>query len=207
MRFFQIAEALCRAVGNAIRPGFIEAGLAMRVVLRIQRVRRVLLALETLFLVGVVVRRVRRGAVPAEVPAGEAEALPVLPPACARRLPRRLGWLCPLVPGEAACFAEQLRQVLAEPGIQALLACCPQAVRAVAPLCRMLGIARADFVPGHVDPVRVKVVRVRRKRVRPALIDPVLEDAHYAFSGVPRRLRLWPLPGRRPVFGADPALG
>lgn len=55
-------------------------------------------------------------------------------------LPRRFGWLLPLVPFEAACFAGQIRAVLAEPEMVALLAAAPQARRVLGPVCRMLGI-------------------------------------------------------------------
>lgn len=193
--FFAIAEALCRAIGNAIRPGFIEAGLAMRVVRRIHRVRRALLALEALFAAGRVVRRTERSLRSgAELTAGGAEVRPCLPDASAR-LPRRFGWLCPLVPGEAACHGGQLRVLLAEPGMQDLLAACPQAVRLLAPVCRMLGIERAAYTPpGVLDggpAIRARFDRVRVSRRRARLVnDPVVDDAHFAFSGVPRRFRL-----------------
>eukprot|EP01037_Dinobryon_pediforme_P005986 gene5986-6058_t len=192
-RIFDISEALCRAIGNAIRPRFISAALAMAVVLRIQRVRGVLLALEARFVAGTL-RRVQRVSV-----VDEGVAAPdgvVMPP---RRSPVRpvaggvLGWLCPLVPGEAACFAGHMRVVLAEPEMQALLAACPQAVRALGPLCRMLGIERSAFVPAGLAPAVVRVrVRVRKVRVLRAkkVVDWAASDAHYAASGVPRRFGL-----------------
>ena len=150
-RFFDIAEALCRAVANAIRPGFIEAAMAMLVIRRIQRVRGVLLALEARFLAGTLVRHRRHD-----------DGLPVVrerrawasPPAT--RFPRRFAWLCPLVPADAACYAEHLRVVLAEPGMVRLLAECPQAVRAVRPICRMLGIELSlSGPPGDDEPLVV----------------------------------------------------
>jgi hypothetical protein len=154
-RIFDIVGALCLAVGNAIRPGFIQATMAMLVCRRIMRVRGLLLGLEARFLAGTLKSCPGRGAgrvVPAGLVASVDLGLPVVP----RRVgclpagvPRRFAWLCVLVPGEAACFAGQLRVVLAEPGMAALLAACPQAVRIVRPLCWMLGIARADFVPGE----------------------------------------------------------
>jgi hypothetical protein len=149
-RFFDIAEALCRAVGNAIRPGFIQVAMAILVVRRIHRVRGVLLALEARFLAGGILPGCRSAAdVTARVRRSGASG----PAECADvRLPRRFAWLCGLVPGEAACFAGQLRVVLAEPGMVALLASCPQAVRVVQPLCRMLGIARTDYVPDERAP-------------------------------------------------------
>jgi hypothetical protein len=46
----------------------------------------------------------------------------------------------------------------------ALLASCPQAVRIVRPLCWMLGIAQADFVPGPAvaEPADSPVASVAR---------------------------------------------
>jgi hypothetical protein len=189
-RFFGIAEALCRAVGNAIRPGFIDAVLAMIVVRRIQRVRFLLFALEARFLAGRVLRRVARVSVGAEVPARE----PAVRVARAGRLPRDFGWLCPLVPSTAATYAEHMRIVLAEPGMQALLAGCPQAVRVLGPVCRMLGIARSEYVPEGAEPVRVVRVRapvvVRVSRAAQRVLDLAREDAHYAITQVPRKWRL-----------------
>ncbi|MBV8520815.1 MAG: hypothetical protein JOY71_01565, partial [Acetobacteraceae bacterium] len=55
------------------------------------------------------------------------------------RLPRKLGWLIPLVPGTAA-YAGQVQHLLADPEMAALLAGSPQAGHILRPLCRMLGI-------------------------------------------------------------------
>lgn len=208
-RFFEIAEALCAAIGKAVGAGFIAAALALMVVRRIQRVRRMLLVLEARYLAG---RVLRRQVTPVTVPveAGLAEAAEAAPPARqvpVRRMPLRFGWLCPLVPGEAACFAGQMRVVLAEPGMQDLLAACPQAVRLLRPLCRMLGIERAAYVPpcawadeegcAELRPRRrLRVRRPRMRRVpREIEVDLEAEDAHFAFTGVPRRFRLRPRPG------------
>eukprot|EP01037_Dinobryon_pediforme_P004341 gene4341-4390_t len=181
-RFFDIASRLCLAVGNAIRPGFIDAALAMLVVRRIQRVRNILLALEARFLAGQVRRR---QSVSVSVMQEGVEAVVRRRAASPARLAGPLGWLCPLVPAEAACFAGHLRVVLAEPEMQALLAGCPQAVRVLGPLCRMLGIERAAYVPGYVEVVRVRARVAKAPLVRVAEVDPRV--AHYASSGVPRR--------------------
>lgn len=66
------------------------------------------------------------------------------------RLPIGFGWLLPLVPGEAACFAGQVRAMLAEPEMVALLRAAPQARRVLRPLCRMLGIEREMLAPAGV---------------------------------------------------------
>jgi hypothetical protein len=180
-RLFDIAEALCRAVGNAIRPGFIAVAMAILVCARIRRVRAALLALEARFLEG----RVRQWGIRAE---GARAGLPASRMRVdANSLPRRFGWLCGFVPGEAACFAGQMRVVLAEPEMVALLAGCPQAVRLLGPLCLMLGIERADWVPGAVReaPVAVRPVRVRRVFRVGLATRPDLD-----FTFVPRRFRL-----------------
>lgn len=184
-RFFGIAEALYQAVGRAVRPGFIGAAMALLVVRRISRVRRILLAMEARFLAGLAVRRGARAPV-----AGVAVVRERVVPVAVERLPRRFGWLFPMVPGDAACYSGQLRAVLAEPEMQALLMACPHALRVLRPLCRMLGIAPADYVPAGADVARAVVVRVRAPRKIRVTVDPEVEDAHFAFTRVPRRFRL-----------------
>lgn len=164
-RFYDVAEALCRAVGNAIRPGFIQAAMAMAVVRRIQRVRGILLALEARFLAGLVLRS-GRAVGSQDLSARVRGGGPSAEGASMLRLPTGFAWLCRFVPGDAASYAGQLRVVLAEPGMVALLASCPQAVRAVQPLCRMLGIARADYVPGE------RVATAIAAPVAPAAVAP-----------------------------------
>ena len=63
------------------------------------------------------------------------------------RLPVGFGWLLALVPGEAACFAGQIRAALAEPEMVALLQAAPQARRSLRPLCRMLGLEPGVLAP------------------------------------------------------------
>jgi hypothetical protein len=68
----------------------------------------------------------------------------------------------------AAGFASQLRVVLEDPEMKALLASVPQARRVLAPLCRMLALEPA--VLGVVAPVEVDgaaVVKKARVRVKP----------------------------------------
>ena len=59
---------------------------------------------------------------------------------CERVLPVRFGWLVRVAGFEAAGFGSQLRAVLAEPEMVALLASVPQAARLLRPLCRMLAV-------------------------------------------------------------------
>ena len=88
------------------------------------------------------------------------------------KLPRGFGWLMGVMPYEAAGYAGQLRTLLAEPEMAALLQDLPQARRILGPVCRMLGVeisgsravAQAAAADGVV-PVSASVVASGRKRV------------------------------------------
>ena len=73
-------------------------------------------------------------------PATASRPAPLRPaPARPHPLPRRFGWLGPLIPG-AAGAAGQLRHLLNDPEIAALAAASPAAGRALRPLCHALGL-------------------------------------------------------------------
>ena len=89
--------------------------------------------------------------------------------------PRQFGWLVRAASWHAAAYSGQLRLVLEQPEMVALLQAAPQAARVLTPLCRMLAVetrllypavaggeASVDIVP---VPVPVVVKRVRAKRV------------------------------------------
>ena len=59
-------------------------------------------------------------------------------------LPTSKIWLIRVLGYEAACYASQLRCLLAEPGVQAILAACPVAQRRLLPLVHIL-------IPSHWD--------------------------------------------------------
>jgi len=144
-RFGMSLQGLCRAVAARIAPGLagwaMEAAMIVLIWTRIRRVEGRIQALLVRFRAG------RLRVMPAWRVAGEPAArLPRQPTA---KLPRRFAWLLPLVPSEAACFAGQLRVVLAEPEMQGLLAASPQARRVMAPLGRMLGI-EASLLDGRM---------------------------------------------------------
>ncbi len=80
-----------------------------------------------------------------------------------RLWPGRFAWLVREVGWEAAGFGCQLRAVLETPEMVALLAACPQAVRVLRPVCRMLAIETSVLRPGVVG---VPVVRVRPRVMR-----------------------------------------
>jgi hypothetical protein len=178
-RIALIADALGRAVGVAAGRRLMSGAMSLLVFARIMRARTLLLAL---------LERVRVGGIRVSVPRAAPRAADpgVLMASRVDPLPRGFGWLCAMVPSDAATYAGQLQIVLAEPGMAELLANCPQALRILRPLCRMLGIARADYVPAAVLPVAVpRVARVRR--VVPAF---TVAKPHLDFTRVPDRFRL-----------------
>ncbi len=76
--------------------------------------------------------------------------------------PYAFGWLVRVASYEAAGFGSQLRAVLEQPEMVALLTAAPQAARILRPLCRMLAIETSVLRPGAAPVVR----RVAAKRVR-----------------------------------------
>ncbi len=169
-------DGLARAVAARIAARAMTAAMIVLVWGRVKRAERDILRLLALFGAGRlrVLAGPRAGAGAAVVRAGAR--------AGAARLPVRFAWLLPLVPGEAACFAGQLRAALGEAEMVALLEASPQARRVLRPLCRMLGIersvlgdvsrgdvSRGDVVAAGAAPVLGEasaVARVRVPRVR-----------------------------------------
>lgn len=85
-------------------------------------------------------------------------------------LPSRFGWLLPVGAHEAGTLSAQLRAVLAEPEMVALLKAAPQAVRLLRPLCRALAIETDVLRPGVAPVVREKKPRgVRVRKPRPKM--------------------------------------
>jgi hypothetical protein len=79
-----------------------------------------------------------------------------------RLWPCRFAWLVREIGWEAAGFGSQLRAVLETPEVVAWLSACPQAVRVLAPVCRMLAIEMQVLRPGEARaeaPVRAARVR------------------------------------------------
>jgi hypothetical protein len=153
-RIAEITEALCRAVAASLGRGLMQAAIILLVWKRIRRAERLLMVLT---------ERLRDGrlcprAICASNSVRETGEISVAPapsrgedrPIAAFRqsLPRRFGWLLPLMPFVAAGYASQLRAALAEPDMVALLRETPQAARILGPLCRMLGVAPEMLAPG-----------------------------------------------------------
>jgi len=91
----------------------------------------------------------------------------------ARVWPCRFGWLVRAAVHHAAVYGCQLRVILAEPEMVALLRESPQAVRLLRPVCRMLAIEASLLRPlaeGEIAPVAVaREVKVRVRRPRPTI--------------------------------------
>jgi len=121
--------ARCVAARSVAR--VMSAAMIVLVCARVRRAERDIRGLLARFQAG----RLRVSAVPRVGRGGGGRNGP-------RVLRSRFGWLLALAPGEAACFAGQIRAVLAEPDMEALIAVSPQARRVLGPVCRMLGIER-----------------------------------------------------------------
>jgi hypothetical protein len=89
------------------------------------------------------------------------------------RWPGRFGWLVRAAAYQAAGYGCQLRVILGQPEMVALLVAAPQAARILRPLCRMLAVETSLLRPrleGAVaevaapEPVPVVTKRVRRPR-------------------------------------------
>jgi hypothetical protein len=100
-------------------------------------------------------------------------------------LPKRFGWLVIAGGHRAAGFGSQLRAVLAEPEMTALLAASPEAVRILRPLCRALAVELPCFAdtPRAPRPTRPRKPRPRPEPFRIPLPRGVLSAARRAGFG------------------------
>jgi hypothetical protein len=96
--------------------------------------------------------------------AGEAAVRRPRREAGVRVWPGRFAWLVRDAGWEAAGFGSQLRAVLETPEMVAFLAACPQAVRVLTPVCRMLAIETAVLRPGVLWPGVAPRVEVRARK-------------------------------------------
>lgn len=159
-------DGLGRSVAARVGAGVLTAAMIVLVWVRLRRVERQMLGLLARFRAG----RLRVVAVP-RVGGGGGRGGRVAV------LPRRFGWLLGLVPGEAASFAGQMRSVLAEPEMVALMATAPQARRVLRPVCRMLGIevAGAGQPGGASEPGRPAVMPPSTTSSAPVMYDEASE--------------------------------
>ncbi len=81
--------------------------------------------------------------------------------------PHAFGWLVRAAAWEAAGFGSQLRAVLEQPEMVALLTAAPQAARVLRPLCRMLAVETSLLRPGEAPAARpVATKKARKPRVK-----------------------------------------
>ena len=82
----------------------------------------------------------------------------------AEKLPRKFGWLLPLVP-DAVCYRSQLEFLLRDPEFSALLAAAPASLgRPLRSLCWMLRLDPPDMI---APPARPRPLRKKPKPVAP----------------------------------------
>jgi hypothetical protein len=89
--------------------------------------------------------------------------------AAALRWPGRFGWLVRAASYHAAGYGSQLRTVLGQPEMVALLVAAPQAARILRPVCRMLAVETSLLRPraaGAAELAPAEVVAAVKKRVR-----------------------------------------
>lgn len=144
-RCADITQALCRAVAACLKRGLMTPVVLMLVWKRVRRAENLLRALVERMRAGTL-----RGGWVRVASAGGAARVSVRSGAGAddrELLPRRFGWLIPLMPHEAALYAFRLSVVLAEPEMVTLLREVPQARRILRPLCHMLGLAPKGLAP------------------------------------------------------------
>ena len=163
-RFALTTSALCRAVAACLGRGLMTPAMIVLVWTRVRRAEGLFLALVERVRSG----RFRGGWTRAGGAAGGTACGGVRVPAGLERgrLPLGFGWLMGVMPYEAAGYAGQLRTVLAEPEVVALLRDVMQARRILGPVCRMLGVQIPGVMPRvvAVDDV-VSVVASGRTRV------------------------------------------
>ncbi|HET9148101.1 MAG TPA: hypothetical protein VFN77_08630 [Acetobacteraceae bacterium] len=160
-RFALIIEALCAAVARRVGPRFL-GGLAGPLIILIRaRLRRIAARFTRLATHPAPPRRAARPSRPVPV-----DPFPAL---------RRFASLLRLVP-ETAALASQLRHLLADSRMKALLEATPELRRTLRPLCRMLGIRAAKSPPsppGHAIPSREQPAHP----IPPRLPPPILSQA------------------------------
>ncbi len=171
-RFAQLIDALCRAVAAHGARHRLAGPILLLLWSRLRRMAARVARLAA---------RLRLGTLPpARRPASPRPGGP--PP---RRLPQGFAWVVRLVP-EAASSASQLRHLLADPQMAALVEAAPSMGRLLRPLCRMLGVRPP---PGLKPPPRPAASsRAARPPDRP--------------PSAPRPKPHVPWPGRRPQIAA-----
>ncbi len=165
MSLSHVIRGLCGSLGGWYLRGLLSQALMMLVHRRLVDIGRRMERLAARFEAGQLLSRLPR-LVRAEgrpsAPGGRSGRLAV------RIWPGRFGWLLRLGGYQAAGLGEQLRGVLGQPEMVALLIAAPQAARLLRPVCRMLAVETTLLRPCVVRAVVVvpaEIVRVVKKRV------------------------------------------
>jgi hypothetical protein len=142
------AAATEGSVGGWAGRGLFSAALAWLLYRRLGEIQRDMAGLMARFQSGRLWRVMTRASAKRPVPesVGSATACGVGAgdgAAGARIWPRDFGWLVRFAAYQAAGFGLQLRNVLTQPDMVALLAAAPRARRVLRPLCRMLAVETA----------------------------------------------------------------
>lgn len=158
-----VISGLCGALGRWRLRGLLGQMLMMAMYRRLRDVGGKMERLAARFAAG---RLWRRGAVVRAVGQAEAAVSACQP---VRVWPCRFGWLVRLAASEAAGYGAQLRFVLGQPEMVALLIAAPQAARLLQPICRMLAVETSLLRPcadGAVESAPEEVACLLKKRVR-----------------------------------------
>jgi hypothetical protein len=148
-----VIHALRASVGGWAGRGLFSAALAWLLYRRLGEIQRDMAGLMARFQSGRLWRVMTRASAKRPVPesVGSATACGVGAgdgAAGARIWPRDFGWLVRFAAYQAAGFGLQLRNVLTQPDMVALLAAAPRARRVLRPLCRMLAVETALLQAG-----------------------------------------------------------
>jgi hypothetical protein len=150
--FAQIVEAMCQAIAARAARDVASAALLVLLWSRLRRLARRLASVAERAAAGTLDTPNRRLSVVA-TPRRRAPS----------PWPRGLRALARLAP-EVMCFGGQLRRLLAEPEIAALLAATPRLGRHVRPLCRLLGVEPPATPPPAAPPPSVPAPSVSAPR-------------------------------------------
>ena len=166
-----VVAAVRARVGDWGLAGLLDVALAMLTYRRIGRIGQRIERLLVRFRAGTLWRMPERtGVFRAVAAAGGRRVVPGLV------LPCRFGWLVRAAAYRAAVYGIQLRVILEQPEMVALLRASPQAVRILRPVCRMLAVETSLLRPraeGEAAEVAaaavVPVVKVRVRAPRPVV--------------------------------------
>ena len=171
VRLSCVLWGLMQTVRGRAPSGAMPDWMVMALQMRVQRIGQVIGALLLALQAGTL--KTRRSPAPGGT-RKEAAASATRP----MRLPGQFGWLVKIFGWHVTGFGSQLRHLLADPEMVALLAASPRAVRTLKPLCRMLMVE----LPNSPAPVTPKptsptggggpVRPVRRRPPRPRAWTP-----------------------------------